>query len=996
MATTKIDNPNLFDFSSLNTALQLPTGDTASRPSSPSTGEWRYNNELKYVEYYDGGMWRQIDTETLPIADDFPEQNFNVSTYVGTGAALTLDAKFDQAAVLNGSNSSIDFAPNKPVIFPDTTGGTLSFWIKPNTVSTNQDIFATSPNGGWGAPYGQLIRLGSNGKMQLYQYSTSGGNALNNNPLETSVLTAGVWTHVALSYEGNSINDTIQFYINGSPDGSTYLTAASPMGNSSYNLQVRIGYRNDGGIQNPYDGAIDQVRIYHSQLSNTDVSNLYNNETATTASSLNFPSGKTAIATYQFNGNPVDLSGNYNGHDIGIGYTGLQFQPDFIWTKNQGLAEPHMLYDSVRGVEQTLYSNDTDTQYNDSGSLTGFNSNGFSVGTYTGTNRDGYEFVAWCFKGGGNSNTYNIDGTGYGTASAAGLNTGTITPTGASINTESRFSIVTYTGNAAAGATVDHGLGVVPNLVITKGTTGAAGATNWNVYTSVTGATKKLVLNTTDAEATGTTYWNDTAPTSTVFSLGTTGDSNYNGSNYVAYCFADKAGYQKIGSYTGNDATSPIYGQFVTTGFEPAFLIVKNSTTAGNNWALFDNKRTNQNLRNKALFPNENVDNYTTSGGILFASNGFQVNSGDNFLNADGDTFVYLAIAANVQSTPSLSKSFKALQYTGNASSQTISGLDFRTDFLFNKTMGANQGGFIFDSTRTRVSSLYPVSTYQDNPNSSVGNDLVSFNYNGISIGPVEQTFINSAYTQIIWAWKATQGMPTFNTDGSVTTILNANQAAGFSFLKWKGTGAQATLGHGLSSAPELIISKNLTNANNWSVYSSALGLSHTSYPNWLYFNLTSDEQYSGSSVNHPYYQAPSTSLIYQNTGTSESTNVNGDLYISYCFHSVSGYSKVGSYTGNGTSLIVYTTDDGTSGGANGFQPDFVLVKRYDSSSSGNWVIVDSVRGVNYQLYANLTNQNNYDTNGVQSFNSNGFTVGSGSDFNASSGTYIYLAIKFN
>ena len=175
MATTKITTPELFDFSDLNTALQLPSGNNASRPSAPSDGEWRFNTEEKYVEYYDSGTtaWYQIDTEAFPIADDFPEQNFNVSTYYGNVTARTLDAKFDQAASLNGSNSSIDFAPNKPVIFPNT-GGTLSFWIKPSSFSANQDIFVTSPNGGWSSPYGQIIRLATSGKMELYQYNTSG------------------------------------------------------------------------------------------------------------------------------------------------------------------------------------------------------------------------------------------------------------------------------------------------------------------------------------------------------------------------------------------------------------------------------------------------------------------------------------------------------------------------------------------------------------------------------------------------------------------------------------------------------------------------------------------------------------------------------------------------------------------------------------------------------------------------------------------------------
>ena len=466
MATTKIDNPNLFDFSSLNTALQLPTGDTASRPSSPSTGEWRYNNELKYVEYYDGGTWRQIDTEAIPNPDEFPQQNFNVSTYIGSGAAQTINAKFDQAANLNGSNSSIDFTPNKPVIFPDTTGGTLSFWIRPNSFSASQDIIVTSPNGGWSSPYGQIIRLATSGKMELYQYSTSGGNALYDNPLRTSALTVNVWTHVALSFEGNSINDTIKFYTNGSPDGSTYLTSASPMGNSSYNLQVRIGYRNDGGIQNPYDGAIDQVRIYNSQLSDSDVLNLYNNETATTASSLNFPSGQTAIATYQFNGNAADVGGTYGGITTNIGYTGLQFQPDFVWIKSRSAVNTSSLFDSIRGVTKELQS-DSDSQEDQSSvALTSFDSDGFTLDSDPSSrvNQNGVTYVGWNWKAGGAPTTDNVAGVGNvptsgsvkkdGADSTAAL-TGTIVAKKITANTQAGFSIVQYNGPGASG-TIHH------------------------------------------------------------------------------------------------------------------------------------------------------------------------------------------------------------------------------------------------------------------------------------------------------------------------------------------------------------------------------------------------------------------------------------------------------------------------------------------------------------------------------------------------------------
>ncbi|MGI9556242.1 MAG: hypothetical protein ACR2M9_05215, partial [Cyanophyceae cyanobacterium] len=138
MAITKIGTPELFDFSATNTALQLPTGDTASRPTSPSAGEWRFNSELKYVEYYDGAAWFQIDTEELPNPDDFPSQNFNVNTYIGNGGTQTIDAKFNEAANFDGSSSKIDL-PNLGISGAATR--TISAWINVNSLSAAQTIF---------------------------------------------------------------------------------------------------------------------------------------------------------------------------------------------------------------------------------------------------------------------------------------------------------------------------------------------------------------------------------------------------------------------------------------------------------------------------------------------------------------------------------------------------------------------------------------------------------------------------------------------------------------------------------------------------------------------------------------------------------------------------------------------------------------------------------------------------------------------------------------
>jgi len=663
MATTKITTPKLFDFSSLNTTLQLPTGDTASRPSAPSTGEWRYNNELKYVEFWDSTTWRQIDTEALPI---FPDQNFNVNTYVGSSSTQIINAKFDQAANLNGSNSSIDFTPNNPVIFPDT-GGTLSFWIKPNTVSADQDIFATSPNGGWSPPYGQLIRLGSNGKMQLYQYSTGGGNALSTSPLETSTLNADVWTHVALSYEGNSIGDAIQFYINGSPDGNTTLSADSPLGNSSYNLQVRIGYRNDSGIQNPYDGGIDQVRIYNSKLSNTDVSNLYNNETATTASTLNFPSGKTAIATYQFNGNAADVSGTYGGTTTNIGYTGLLFQPDFVWVKRRSSTEDNVLFDSVRGAQEQLRSNSDGAQSTKTNALSSFDSDGFTTGDNNALNTNDQTYVAWCWKAGGAPTTNNVAGIGnvptsgsvkVDDADSTAALTGTIVAKKISANTKAGFSIVQYDGapgatsdssnNGGVGWNIDHSLGVAPSLIIIKKTNNLGGfyvgadaisASPWT-----TGNGESLVLNDDSPKGSpggSTKIWNS-APTTTTFNVGGWDVVNRSGDSYIAYCFANISGYQQAGNYTGNGNSS---GPTINTGFEPAFLLVKNIDVS-KYWYIVDNKRSPTNPRNKELYSNRS-DAEVTMVSVDFLTNGFQIVTTDSGYNANGEKYLYLAIAAN-------------------------------------------------------------------------------------------------------------------------------------------------------------------------------------------------------------------------------------------------------------------------------------------------------------------------------------------------------------
>ena len=313
--------------------------------------------------------------------------------------------------------------------------------------------------------------------------------------------------------------------------------------------------------------------------------------------------------------------------------TGVGFQPDFVWIRNRTQAGDSGLYDSIRGAgnNKDLVSETTGAEGAGGGDgygyLSAFNSDGFSLtaGTVGSdiTNKSGSNYVTWNWKANG---------------SGSSNNSGTITST-VSANTTSGFSIVTYTGNGTSGATVGHGLGVAPSMIIEKG---RSVTDDWLIYHKSLGATYGLALNNTTAAATSTGYWNDTAPTSSVFSIGNNGKVNTSGGTHVAYCFAEVKGYSKFGSYTGNGNAD---GTFVYTGFKPAFVIMKRSDSA-DNWLMKDSVRDSYNLANKRLYPNQNAGEDTSvNGSIDILSNGFKQRGSDTLTNGSGGTYIYMAFA---------------------------------------------------------------------------------------------------------------------------------------------------------------------------------------------------------------------------------------------------------------------------------------------------------------------------------------------------------------
>ena len=320
----------------------------------------------------------------------------------------------------------------------------------------------------------------------------------------------------------------------------------------------------------------------------------------------------------------------YTGNGSTQTISGIGHQPDWLWIKCRSNANGSVLFDALR-TTYSISSSDSSAEANRaSDGFTSLDSDGFTMngsGNGGNLNVNSRTYAAWNWKanGAGSSNT-----------------AGTINST-VSVNTTAGFSIVKWTGNGVAGASIGHGLGVVPKTIMVKRLNDTA---NWTVYHHKLGNTHRLELNTTTASTSDGGAWNNTSPTSTLFYTGNNLTEGNNGSNYIAYCFAEKQGYSKFGSYT---ATGSADGNFIYTGFAPKFIIMKRTDTSGYNWVMYDDKRNTYNPWTNLLLPNLNNAEITSGGAIDFLSNGFKLrsSSGANPTTNQG-TIVYMAFGQSL------------------------------------------------------------------------------------------------------------------------------------------------------------------------------------------------------------------------------------------------------------------------------------------------------------------------------------------------------------
>ena len=282
-------------------------------------------------------------------------------------------------------------------------------------------------------------------------------------------------------------------------------------------------------------------------------------------------------------------------------------QPNVVWIKSRSAAENQHIFDSIRGANKRLLTNTTGTEFDDSSNLQSFDSNGFTLGTADGINKNNATFVAWCWK----------------ESATAG------------------FDILTFEGNSTDDTDISHNLSAVPHWIICRNIDSAK---DWCVYhhkNTSAPETDLLVLNTNAATTDSDDKWSDEAPTSSVFTVGDSSQLNASGNTSIAYLWSEKQGFSKFGSYIGNGNND---GPFVYTGFRPAWVMCK-GTASNREWVMHDNKRDAENVVDGTLYANTNDAEGTGTARMDFLSNGFKLREDGNNWNASGETYVYMAFA---------------------------------------------------------------------------------------------------------------------------------------------------------------------------------------------------------------------------------------------------------------------------------------------------------------------------------------------------------------
>lgn len=581
------------------------------------TGQWvakkytgTYGTNGFYLPFSNGTSTTTLGYDSSGNSNNWTLNNFTRSA--GVSDCWMYDVPSGNGSAVGGTQPNSNYAVMNPLNQAGTATPTLANLRV--TQSTNFAQVASS--------------IGVSSGKWYYEHTITAVGGENSVGIGTAPLSTGIVGVGSQQYgyysNGNKYNNNT-----GSAYGSSFTTGDV----------IGVAYDADAGSLTFYKNNVSQGVAFTSITGTMFALAATRTTGGNNISDFNFgqrsfaytpPSGFKALCTANLPTSSI-VKGNqymdatlYTGNSSAISVVNSGgFQPDLVWVKGRNTTQWHGLYNSISGVGKYLVSNSTNAEATYADTLTSFNSNGFSAGndsSGSGINTTGINYVAWQWDA-GSSTVTNTNGTISSQVRA---------------NTTAGVSVVTFTGTGA-NATVGHGLGVAPSMIITKN---RSAATNWITYHKSIGATGCVILDGTNATITNSIYWNNTAPTSSVFSIGTNVSSN----NQVAYCFAEIAGFSKFGSYTGNGSTD---GVFIFTGFKPKYVMTKAYSSAGYNWNTYDSARSPSNANSNVLSPSTSGAEETGFDPIDLLSNGFKLRMGNRGSNVSGVSYIFMAFAEN-------------------------------------------------------------------------------------------------------------------------------------------------------------------------------------------------------------------------------------------------------------------------------------------------------------------------------------------------------------
>ena len=877
----------------------------------------------------------------------------NENTIIGASAAS--DYEIEQSLRFNDDDGS--YLSRIPGSASNRKTWTWSAWIKRGNLPASRialfEAYSSSS---------EFTQFVFDSTYKLYLYTTSGGTDYS---YETSSLfrDPSAWYHIVVKCNTTLSTQADRFivYVNGERQANANQYGALPQNldlHINATVSHKIGRVTDSNVY--LDGYLGEINFIDGQALTPDsfgetgdygewLPTKYDGAYGTNGFYLPFKQD------YSVEGFSTVI---YEGTGVGQYVGGTGFKPDFIWGKSRGEARDHYLFDAVRGANNYLKSNTTGAAADHTQIQTSFDNDGFTVGTSTALNRDGYDHVAWCWDMGGTTAS-NTNGTINSSVRA---------------NTTYGQSIVSYTGNASSGATVGHGLSSAPTFVISKVRNQAD--YNWNVYHSGLGnAAKVLHLDLNEGATTETNKFNGTAPSSSVVTLGNHG-TNVSGKTQILYCFHDVANYSKFSSFSGNGSTT---GPVITLGFSPAFLMVKCSS-ATEPWTIVDNTRNPTNPRRSTLVANTTAAEADMSAGtgIDFTSTGFQVKTNIGNYNTSGQTYIYMAFADTREYAYWLDQSGNNNDWTseggltesdvmvdsptnnfatfnplikggadalseGNLKSVgTSSGKSYRPS-----TIGVNSGKFYFEGVITvGTAGAIGVCIEGGSLADSMGKDDFSWSYH--TGGTARHNNSNASYGA------------SYTTNDIIGVAVDIDNGTIVFFKNGASQGSYSIVGHSASYT-----------------YLFGAGDSTTgSVTGWV-LNFGSDSSFAGSKTPQ---------------GNSDANGIGDFFYpvpsgfLALCTKSLPSVDVIPSENFN---AVIYSGTGGDNRVLSGvgFTPDLGILKRRNGSGPSQFF--DTVRGATKQLRSDSNVAESTQGNKQKTFTSDGYTLGTDAQINGSGGTYV-------